>query len=159
MKEFNWDIKHTRSERKEKHMYSVGKPLIIISNIVSDKPKLFIFISIIVVSVLAVPVIIPHTSHPQHIYHIALHIASFVLSIFLFIVSISSYLRNGGSRLLFMSLGFLSLLVVEVLFLFYATRGIREILIPVINIELPHIILFAMLTLFGIGILKVNPRQ
>ena len=140
-------------------MYSVRKPLRIIDNIVSDKPKLFILISIIIVSVLAVPVIIPHTTHPQHIYHIALHIASLILSIFLFIVSLSSYLRNGGSRLLFMSLGFLSLLIVETLFLFYATRGIREILIPVVNIELPHIILFAMLTLFGIGILKVNPRQ
>jgi hypothetical protein len=45
------------------------------------------------------------------------------------------------------------------LFLFYATQGIREILIPMINIELPHVILFAMLTLFGIGILKVNTKQ
>jgi hypothetical protein len=50
MKEFNWDIEHTRSERKEKHMYFVGKPLMIISNIVSDKPKLLILILIIVVS-------------------------------------------------------------------------------------------------------------
>lgn len=139
-------------------MYSDGKPLQIIDNIISDKPKLFIIISVIVVSALAIPVIIPHSSHPQHIYHIVLHVASLILSIFLFIVSISSYLRNGGSRLLFMSLGFLALVVVETLFLFYATIGIREILIPVINIELPHIILFAMLTLFGIGVLRVNPK-
>ena len=140
-------------------MYSVGRPLRILDNIISNKPKLFILISIIVVSVLAVPVIIPHTSHPQHIYHIILHIASLILSLFLFIVSISSYCRNGGSRLLFMSLGFLSLVIVEILFLFYATQGIRDILLPVINIELPHIILFAMLTLFGIGILRVNTKQ
>jgi hypothetical protein len=76
----------------------------------------------------------------------------------LFVVSISSYMRNGGSRLLFMSLGFLALVIVEVLFLFYSARGIREILIPVVNIELPHIILFVMLTLFGMGVLRVNPR-
>lgn len=57
-----------------------------------------------------------------------------------------------------MSLGFLSLVVVEALFLFYAARGIREILVPVVNIELPHIILFMMLTLFGIGVLRVNAR-
>ena len=139
-------------------MYYFRKPFKFIDSIASDKPKLFILISIIIVSVLAVPVIIPHTTHPQHIYHIALHIASLILSIFLSIVSLSSYLRNGGPRLLFMSLGFFSLLIVETLFLFYATRGIREILIPVVNIELPHIILFAMLTLFGIGILKVNPK-
>lgn len=139
-------------------MYSVGKLLRIIDSIVSDKPRLFILISIIIVSVLAIPVIIPYISHPQHIYHIILHIVSLILSIFLCIVSLSSYSRNGGSRLLFMSLGFLSLVVVETLFLFYAARGIQDMLVPVVNIELPHVILFAMLTLFGIGILKVNTR-
>ena len=143
---------------ERKHMYSVGRPLRIIDKIVSDKPRLFIVISIIVVSALAIPVIIPHVNHPEHFYHIILHIASLILSLFLFIVSISSYIRNGGSRLLFMSLGFLSLVFVETLFLFYATQGIREILIPIINVELPHVILFAMLTLFGIGILKVNTK-
>src|ERR671918_1850774 len=84
-----------------------------LDNIVSDKPKLFIIISVIVVSALAIPVIIPHISYPQHIYHIVLHIGSLILSIFLFIISLFSYLRNGGSRLLFMSLGFLSLVIVE----------------------------------------------
>jgi hypothetical protein len=143
---------------ERKHVYSVGRPLRIIDKIVSDKPRLFIVISIIVVSALAIPVIIPHVNHPEHFYHIILHIASLILSLFLFIVSISSYIRNGGSRLLFMSLGFLSLVFVETLFLFYATQGIREILIPIINVELPHVILFAMLTLFGIGILKVNTK-
>ena len=143
---------------ERKHVYSVGRPLRIIDRIVSDKPRLFIVISIIVVSALAIPVIIPHINHPEHFYHIILHIASLILSLFLFIVSISSYIRNGGSRLLFMSLGFLSLVFVETLFLFYATQGIREILIPIINVELPHVILFAMLTLFGIGILKVNTK-
>jgi hypothetical protein len=143
---------------ERKHMYSVGRPLRIIDKIVSDKPRLFIVISIIVVSALAVPVIIPHINHPQHFYHVILHIASLILSLFLFIVSISSYIRNGGSRLLFMSLGFLSLVIVETLSLFYATQGIQEILIPMINVELPHVILFAMLTLFGIGVLKVNTK-
>jgi len=143
---------------ERKHMYSAGKPLRIIDSIVSDKPKLFILVSVIIISVLAIPVIIPYTSHPQHIYHIMLHVASLILSVFLSIVSLSSYFRNGGSRLLFMSLGFISLVVVEILFLFYAARGIQDILVPVVNIELPHFILFAMLALFGIGILKVNSR-
>jgi hypothetical protein len=143
---------------ERKHMYSVRKPLQIIGNIVSDKPKLFILTSIIVVAALAVPVIIPHTNHPQHIYHIILHIASLILSFVLSIVSLSAYFRNGGLRLLFMALGFSSLVAVEVLFLFYAARGIQDILVPVTNIELPHIILFAMLMLFGLGILKVNSK-
>ena len=138
---------------ERKHVYSVGK-----SNILSDKPKLFFLISVVVFSILAIPLIIPYINHPQHIYHITLHIVSLILSIFLCIVSLSSYFRNGGSRLLFMSLGFVSLVVVEILFLFYAARGIQDILIPGVNIELPHIILFAMLALFGIGIFKVNPK-
>ncbi len=141
-----------------KHVYSVWKSGMMIDNILSDKPKLFVLVSVIVVSVLAIPLIIPYISHPQHIYHIILHIVSLILSIFLCIISLSSYFRNGGSRLLFMSLGFISLIVVEILFLFYAARGIQDIIVPVVNIELPHIILFAMLALFGIGILKVNSR-
>jgi hypothetical protein len=141
-----------------KHVYSVGKSRMIIDNILSDKPKLFFLVSVIVVSVLAIPMIIPYMNHPQHIYHIVLHIVSLILSIFLCIVSLSSYFRNGGVRLLFMSLGFVSLVVVEILFLFYAARGIQDIIVPVVNIELPHIILFAMLALFGIGIIKVNPK-
>jgi hypothetical protein len=143
---------------ERKHTYSVGKSSMIINNIVSDKPKLFFLVSVVVVSVLTIPMIIPYLNHPQHIYHIILHIVSLILAIFLCIVSLSSYFRNGGSRLLFMSLGFISLVVVEILFLFYAARGIQDILVPVVNIELPHIILFAMLALFGIGIVKVNPK-
>jgi hypothetical protein len=143
---------------ERKHTYSVGKSSMIINNIISDKPKLFFLVSVVVVSVLAIPMIIPYLNHPQHIYHIVLHIVSLILAIFLCIVSLSSYFRNGGSRLLFMSLGFISLVAVEILFLFYAARGIQDILVPVVNIELPHIILFAMLALFGIGIVKVNPK-
>jgi hypothetical protein len=143
---------------ERKHVYSNGKSGMIIHNILSDKPKLFILVSVVVVSVFAIPMIIPYLNHPQHIYHIVLHIVSLILSIFLCIISLSSYIRNGGSRLLFMSLGFVSLVIVEILFLFYAARGIQDILIPGVNIELPHIILFAMLALFGIGFIKVNSK-
>jgi hypothetical protein len=143
---------------ERKHVYSIRRPLRIIDDLSTDKPKLFIVVSVIVVSALAVPLIIPYMSHPQHIYHIVLHIVSLILSIFLCIVSLSSYFRNGGSRLLFMSLGFLSLVVVEILLLFYAARGIQDIVIPLVNIELPHLILFAMLALFGLGVVKVDSR-
>jgi len=57
-----------------------------------------------------------------------------------------------------MTLGFLSLAVVESLYLFYATVNIEDIIIPIVQIELPHVILFAMLTMFGIGVFKVNSK-
>jgi hypothetical protein len=39
---------------------------------------------------------------------------------------------------------------------FYATEDIEEVSIPFIDIELPHIILLVMLTLFGVGVIKMN---
>jgi hypothetical protein len=41
-------------------------------------------------------------------------------------------------------------------YLFYATVNIEAVIIPIVDIELSHIILLVMLTLFGIGVLKVN---
>jgi len=126
--------------------------------IVDSKPKLFTIILVVVVSALALPVILPHITHTYMIYHIFLHILSLAIAAFLSTVSVLAYRRNGTTRLLFMALGFLSLVVIESLYLFYATVNIEDIIIPIVQIELPHVILFAMLTLFGIGVFKVNSR-
>ena len=125
-------------------------------SLTSSKPKLFIIISGLVIAVLSVPVILPHITHTYMIYHIFLHIVSLIIAIFLGVVSIIAYERNRSTRILFMALGFLSLVVTEVLFLFYATINIEDIIIPVVDIELPHVILFAMLALFGVGVFKVT---
>ena len=57
-----------------------------------------------------------------------------------------------------MTLGFLSLVVIEILYMFYTMMEIEDTnaIIPVVDIEIPHIILLVMLTLFGIGVFKVN---
>jgi hypothetical protein len=128
-------------------------------NFIESKPKLLAIISIIVVGALAVPVILPHLGHVYMIYHILLHLVSFIISIFLGIVAILAYKRNSSSRLLFMALGFLSLVVIECLYLLFATVNIEDIIIPVVRIELPHVILFAMLTLFGIGVFRVSNKK
>jgi hypothetical protein len=127
-------------------------------SITDSKPKLFVVIFAFVVALFALPVILPHITHTNMIYHILLHIFSLVIAIFLSAVSILAYRRNGTTRLLFMTLGFLSLVVIELLYLFYATINIEEIIIPIVQIELPHIILFAMLAMFGIGVFKVNSK-
>jgi Na+/proline symporter len=124
--------------------------------IVASKPKLLIVISAIVVAVLCLPVILPHLNHPTMIYHIVIHVISFIVSVILGPISASAYRRTRSTRILFMFLGFLSLSVVELIFLFDATGDVGEIALPLIHIELPHIILLAMVALFGIGVLKVN---
>ena len=124
--------------------------------IVASKPKLLIVISAIVVAVLCLPVILPHLNHPTMIYHIVIHVISFIVSVFLGAISAAAYRRTCSIRILFMFFGFLSLSVVELIFLFDATGDVGEIALPLIHIELPHIILLAMVALFGIGVLKVN---
>ena len=124
--------------------------------IVANKPKLLIVISAIVVAVLCLPVILPHLNHPTMIYHIVIHVISFIVSVFLGAISAAAYRRTCSIRILFMFFGFLSLSVVELIFLFDATGDVGEIALPLIHIELPHIILLAMVALFGIGVLKVN---
>lgn len=125
-------------------------------DVVSNKPKLFALISILVISALALPVILPHFTHPTMIYHISLHIVSLILAIFLSCVSILAYNRNRNTRMLLMMFGFSLLAVVEILYLFHSTANIQDIVVPIVDTEFSHIVLLGMLTLFGIGILKVN---
>ena len=127
-----------------------------IQSIVANKAKLLIAISIGAVAVLSIPVIFPHLNHPSMIYHIVLHIVSLVVAVFLTAISAVAYRRSASSRILFMFFAFFALIAVELIYLFNATKDIGEVALPFVNIELPHIILLAMLTLFGVGVLKVN---
>jgi hypothetical protein len=136
-------------------MHSVRGPL---GGLTSDRPQLFIIVSLVTVSVLAIPTILPHIIHTHMIYHILLHISSLIIGIFLSTVSVFAYLRNQSARLLFMTFGFLSLVGVEIFYLLSSAEGIRDIIIPVTEIELTHIILLAMLALFAIGVFKMNNR-
>lgn len=119
-----------------------------------SKPILLGLITAIVIGIVA-PLIMPHVTHPTMIYHIILHIASLTIAVFLSIVSVLAYRRSTGARLLFMALGFIALATVEFLYLLDAT-GIVSMDIAELSIELPHVILLAMLAMFGLGVLKVN---
>ena len=112
-----------------------------------------------VLAVMAVPVILPHITDTSMIYHLLLHVISLIIAIFLGLVSILAYLRNGRSRLLFMMFGFLLLSIIEAMYLFDVTSKIEDIVIPIVDIELSHVIFLVMLTLFGIGIFRVNKQE
>ena len=120
-----------------------------------SKPILLGLITAIVIGVVA-PLIMPHVTHPSMIYHILLHIASLTIAVFISIVSVFAYRRSTGARLLFMTLGFMALATVEFLYLLDATGMVNVFDISTLGIELPHVILLAMLAMFGLGVLKVN---
>jgi hypothetical protein len=113
-------------------------------------------ITALVVGVVA-PLVIPHIAHPSMIYHILLHMAGLTMAIFLSIVSVLAYSRNTTTRMLLMAVGFMSLALVEFFYLLQAGGiVIGQVIIPAVNIELSHIILLIMVSLFGLGVLKVN---
>jgi hypothetical protein len=72
-------------------------------------------------------------------------------------VSVLAYSRNPTTRMLLMAAGFVTLAVVELLYLLQA-GGIHvgQFTIPAANIETSHMVLLMMVSLFGLGVLKVN---
>jgi hypothetical protein len=121
-----------------------------------SNPILLGLITALVVGVVA-PLVIPHVAHPSMIYHILLHMAGLTIAIFLSIVSVLAYSRNTTTRMLLMAVGFMSLALVEFFYLLQAGGIVTgQVIIPAVNIELSHIILLIMVSLFGLGVLKVN---
>jgi len=121
-----------------------------------SKPKLFLIISVLTIAVLLPSAILPYINHPVFVYRISLHVASIIISVFLIVVSILTYRRTGSIKILYTSIAFLSLLVVESIFLLQIIDSSSRIMIPMAYRELPHILLLAMLALFGLGLLRVE---
>lgn len=126
-----------------------------LNQIVSSKPKLLGLISIITL-IIFVPLIVPHIHRPHLIYFISIHVASIAISIFLVVASLLAYHRTGSGKILYTTVGFSSLLVVELLFLLEVIPGTSPAMQRGIYVGLPHILLLLMLTLFGLGVLKVD---
>jgi hypothetical protein len=68
-----------------------------------------------------------------------------------------AYLKSMTSRILFMTLGFMTLVVAEYVYLLNSTENFHVLYIPHINIEVSHLILLIMVIFVGISLLK-NPR-
>ena len=121
-----------------------------------SKPILLALITAVVVGVVA-PLVLPHATHPSMIYHILLHMAGLTLVVFVSTVSFLAYSRSPTTRMLLMAVAFVTLAVVELLYLLQAGgMYVGQFIIPAANIELSHLVLLIMVTLFGLGVLKVN---
>lgn len=121
-----------------------------------SKPILLALITAVVVGVVA-PLVLPHATHPSMIYHILLHMAGLTIAVFLSVVSFLAYTRSPTTRMLLMAAAFVTLAVVELLYLLQAGGiYVGQLIIPLANIELSHVVLLIMVSLFGLGVLKVN---
>lgn len=121
-----------------------------------SKPILLALITAVVIGVVA-PLVLSHATHPSMIYHILLHMAGLTIAVFLSVVSFLAYSRSPTTRMLLMAAAFVTLAVVELLYLFQAGGiYVGQFIIPLANIELSHVVLLLMVSLFGLGVLKVN---
>ena len=118
-----------------------------------SKPILLGLTTAIIMGVLT-PLVIPHIYHPSMIYHIMLHLAGLIIAPFLGLVSYLAYKRVRGTRILLMTIGFVALSSAEILYFLDAMDILPMVHLPIANIELPHVILLVMITLFGLGVLK-----
>ena len=100
--------------------------------------------------------ILPHINQPYLVYRSSIHVISIIISIFLVVVSILTYRRTGSIKILYTSVAFLSLLVVESIFLLQIIPGSSELMLPMPIRMLPYTFLLVMLALFGLGVLRVE---
>ena len=83
-----------------------------------------------------------------------MHLVALIFSQFLAVVSLLAYLKSRTSRILFMALGFVTLVIAEYVYLLNSTEDFHAMFIPQVNIELSHLILLIMVIFFGISFLK-----
>jgi hypothetical protein len=126
--------------------------------LLSNKTNLFLALSIVFLSIIIYPLVLPHLTHPSMIYHIAIHIISFDMALFLTFISILSFKKTKSKKVLLTSISFGILLAAELLYLLQASNTLGEFHIPFIEIEVPHILLLLMLTLFAVGVIRVEKR-
>ncbi len=86
-----------------------------------------------------------------------MHLVALILSQFLAVVSTMAYLKSRTTRILFMTLGFVTQVIAEYVYLLNSTEDIHAIFISHVNIELSHLILLIMIIFFGVSFLK-SPR-
>ena len=122
-----------------------------------NKAGLLVLIASIVTSLSIIPFILPHVFHQEMIYHIIMHLVALIISQFLAVVSIMAYLKSRTTRILFMTLGFVTLVVAEYVYLLNSTEDFHPIFIPHANIDVSHLILLIMIIFFGVSFLK-SPR-
>ena len=80
------------------------------------------------------------------------------MALFLTVISILSFKKTKSKRVLLTSLSFSILLIVEFLYLLQTSDILADYNIPYIEVELPHILLLLMISLFAAGVIRVERK-
>ena len=119
----------------------------------NNKPILLIAVIVGVVGALSVPVLWPHVYHGSHIYHLLLHTAGIVLSVFLAILSVNAYYKMRTKKMIITTVAFMVFTAAEIVQLLDATKT------HVYNIlespsEISHLMMLGMIGLLALAIFR-----
>jgi len=118
-----------------------------------SKPKLLIAVILTTVGALSVPVLWPHIYHGAHIWHLLLHTAGIILSVFLAILSVNAYYKMRTKKMIITTIAFMIFTGAEIVQLLDATKT------HVYNIlespsEISHLMMLGMIGLLALAIFR-----
>ena len=119
----------------------------------NNKPKLLIAVILTVVGSLSIPVLWPHVYHGAHIWHLLLHTAGIILSVFLAILSVNAYYKMRTKKMIITTIAFIIFTGAEIVQLLDATKT------HVYNIlespsEISHLMMLGMIGLLALAIFR-----
>ena len=123
-------------------------------SLVEKKSRLFSIVVVGVVSILAVPVILPHVLHGFHFAHILLHIGGITLAAFIAILATFAYTKLKTKRLLLSAIAFNTFIGAEVVLLVETTWPSMYYLGTMSLQEIGHLLTFATLGLLASGVFR-----
>ncbi len=123
-------------------------------SIVERKSTLFSLVVAGVVSILAVPIIIPHLLHGYHIAHIFLHIGGITLASFIAVLAGIAYYKLRTKRLLLSAIAFTNFIAAEIVLLVDTTWPTMYDLGAMPLFEVGHLLTFATLGLLALGVFR-----
>jgi len=123
-------------------------------SIFEKKSRLFSIVVVGVVSILALPVILPHLLHGFHIAHILLHVGGLTLAVFIAIIATFAYAKLRTKRLLFSAIAFNVFIIAEVVLLIDTTWPTVFDLVNMSLQEVGHLLTFMALGLLALGVFR-----
>ena len=122
--------------------------------ILERKSALFTIVVAGIISILAIPVIVPHLLHGFHLAHIFLHIGGIILAVFITILAIIAYKKLRTKRLLITAIAFSNFILAESILIVDATWPRIYDLNYLPLLEVGHLLTFTTLGLLAIGVFR-----
>jgi hypothetical protein len=106
--------------------------------------------------IFSLPLILPHITHEYMIYHVLLHMITMLIAVLLVIISSIAYYRSRSTRMLLMMVALIALSISEGINFLVSVDALRFTSVPLINTEIPHLLILLTLVFLLIGVLKVS---